>query len=372
MVVLVVLLLIGPGECFSQNQSIVELGIAVATSGKARDYGQAVVQGGQLAVDEINRRGGVLNHRLELVVFDNQSSAIHAREAALRAVYHKVVGVVGAVWSTHSLAMAPVFQKHGIPMISPGSTAPEVTQVGNFIFRACYTDDFQGKLMADFAFHELGHRRAAILSNISETYSQKLAQYFSSQFVFNGGEVVFEAGYKGLAIDFRSILKSLSVLAPEVVFIPGYSRDSGLIIKQAHTMGIKTIFLGGDAWETTVMEYAGAALEGSYFSTFWHPNLPYRRNREFITQFRLAHGQKEISAYAPHGYDAVWLFAAAMTKAKSLEPEKIRDALVATQGFEGATGQIDFNAYGDPIRKGASILQFRGGRWLFYKAYEPK
>lgn len=356
----------------SKQQMTVQLGVVVALSGKAQAYGEAVVQGAQLAVDEINGRGGVLNHTLSLVFFDNKSSAIHARNAALQAVYHKVTGVVGAVWSTHSLAMAPVFQKHGIPMISPGSTAPEVTQVGPYIFRVCYTDDFQGKLLADFAFHGNGCHRAAILSNIDETYSQRLSQYFSSQFIMNGGDVVFKAGYKGLAVDFHNILQTLKTIQPDVIFVPGYSRDSGLILKQARRMGIRSTFLGGDAWETTIMEYAGSALEGSYFSTFWHSRLPYQRNAQFIKQFESAYGKQEISAYAAHGYDAVMLFADAIARARSLDPDKIRDALAATHSFEGATGRIAFNAYGDPVRKGASILKFHNGRWQFYKAFEPK
>ncbi len=367
-----VLLIAWPTLGFSQNTTRAKLGIVVALSGKAQVYGQAVLQGAQLAVDEINRQGGVLNTPMTLIAIDNESSAIHAREAALEAVYQKVIGVVGAVWSTHSLAIAPVFQKYNIPMISPGSTAPEVTQIGDFIFRDCYTDDFQGKLMADFAFYSLDHRRVAILSNISETYSQRLAQYFSTHFKLNGGDVISEAGYMGRAVDFRDILTPLISLKPDAVFIPGYSRDSGLIIKQAHTMGIHTTFLGGDAWETTIKTYAGAALEGSYFSTFWHPSVPYPRNKAFLSRYRSTHGDQGISAYVPHAYDAVWLFAEAIKRAKSLDPKKIREALAATQGFEGATGRIAFNAYGDPVKKSASILQYSKGRWQFYKAYEPK
>lgn len=351
---------------------VVEIGVIVAQSGKAYDYGRAAIQGAQLAVDEINRLGGVMNHRLRLEIFDNQSTALYARQAAFKAVDHPVAGVVGSIWSTHSLAVAQVLQEHHIPMISPGSTAPEVTRTGSFIFRTCYTDDFQGKLMADFAYYSTGYRRAAVLTNISETYSKILARYFAVNFVSDGGKVVVEEGYKGSAIDFKDILLPIKSLHPEIIFIPGYSQDTGLIIKQARKLGLEAVFMGGDAWEMAVAEYAGSALEGSYFSTFWHPSVPYPRSRKFIALFRSAYGEGEISAYAPMAYDAVLLFADAIRRAKSTNPETIRHALAATRGFQGATGNYTFDDDGNPINKGASILKFDNGHWRFYKAFEPR
>jgi branched-chain amino acid transport system substrate-binding protein len=363
-------LLFGPTRLFA-DPPVIEIGVIVAQSGKADSYGRAAIEGAQLAADEINQSGGVLDHRLKLVIFDNQSTALYARQAAFKAVARHVSGVVGSIWSTHSLAVAAVLQAHHIPMISPGSTAPEVTRTGSYIFRTCYTDDFQGKLMADFAFRSTGYRHAAVLTNISETYSKILARYFSANFIANGGEIVYEAGYKGSAIDFQDILLPLKSLEPEMIFIPGYSRDSGLIIKQARKLGIKAVFMGGDAWETAVADYAGKALEGSYFSTFWHPRLPYKRNRKFMTLFKSAYGKGEISAYGPLAYDAIWLFADAIRRAKSTEPDLIRRQLAATRDFKGATGNYSFDAQGNPIDKGASILKFSNGCWVFYKAFEP-
>lgn len=361
-----------PAVTFAEKSINIPIGVIVAQSGKAREYGEAAIKGAQLAVDEINQMGGVLGRHLELVIFDNRSTALNARQAALKAVHRKVVAVVGAVWSTHSLAIAPVLQENGIPMISPGSTAPRVTRIGNYIYRTCYTDDFQGKLMADFAFQALGYRKAAVLTNFSETYSQTLAQYFSSHFESNGGDIVYQEGYKGSASDFRDILTPLKTHRPDMVFLPGYSRDSGLIMKQARNLGINTIFLGGDAWETAIADYARGALEGSYFSTFWHPGVPYARSHQFTARFRSVHGDGGISAYVPLAYDAVWLLVDAMKRSRSQTPQAIRDALAATRGFEGATGRFSFNADGDPVNKGASILQFSNGRWVFHKAFIPR
>lgn len=363
--------LLWPTTSLGSDYPLVKIGIIAAQSGKAKDYGHSAIRGAQLAVDEINAQGGVLHHRLKLIIFDNKSTPLYSKEAAAKAVDQKVVGVVGAVWSTHSLAAAPVLQKHRIPMISPGSTAPEVTQTGHYIFRTCYTDTFQGKLMADFANKSKRYERAAVLTNISESYSKVLARFFSVNFELNGGDVIFEGGYKSSATDYKDILLPLKALNPQVIFVPGYSQDSGLIVKQARNMGIDAIFMGGDAWETSIADYAGSALNGSYFSTFWHPNAPHQRNRQFMNLFKASHGQVEISAYVPLAYDAVWLLADAMQRSNSLDPKKIRAALAATHDYQGATGRFSFNASGDPINKGASILKYENDRWVFYKAFQP-
>jgi branched-chain amino acid transport system substrate-binding protein len=361
-----------PASALCGDLPAIEIGVIVAQRGKARDYGQAAIQGAQLAVDEINERGGVLHHRLRLVIFDNKSTALNSRQAATKAVRRGVVGVVGAVWSTHSLAIAPVLQHNRIPMISPGSTAPEVTQVGDYIFRTCYTDKFQGKLMADFAFQSLHDRRAAVLTNISEAYSETLSRYFSANFEALGGRIVYKGGYKGSAIDFEDILVPLINQKPEVIFVPGYTQDSGLIVKQARKLGIESVFMGGDAWETAIAQFAGPGLNGCYFSTFWHPDVLYPRNRAFLDRFNANYGEQKISAYIPLAYDAVWLLADAMRRGRSVAPENIRDALAATRGFQGATGTISFDANGDPINKGASIMKFEKDHWIFYKSFEPE
>jgi branched-chain amino acid transport system substrate-binding protein len=340
--------------------------------GKAETYGRAALQGARIAVEEINANGGVLNQELVLMLYDNQSTPLHAKQAALAAVEQNVTGVVGAIWSTHSLAVASVLQQAGVPMISPGSTAPEVTRVGDFIFRTCYTDDFQGSLMAEFAYQDLSTRKAAILTNISETYSQTLARYFADAFTREGGRVVFQGAYKGSAVDFGNQLGRMKRSKAQVVFIPGYSQDSGLLIKQAAAMGIRTTFIGGDAWDTHILDFAGPALEGSYCSTHWHPGVPYQRSDAFIGIFKKRFGNEPISPFAPLAYDAVCLFADAIGRAGDLDRHKIRDALAATRDYPGATGQITIDNHGDPMKKGASVITFTNGKWSFYKAFEPQ
>ncbi len=360
-----------PGITTANANQAIELAVIVAQSGKAEAYGRPAVQGARLALAEINNMGGLLGQPLALVFLDNQSTALNAKQMARQAIERDVIAVIGDIWSTHSMAVAPLLQKAGIPMISPGSTAPEVTRVGPYIFRTCYRDDFQGELMAGFALQAVGAQTAAVITNISETYSQTLAEYFVAAFSQKGGRVVYQGCYKGNAIDFKKIITPLKVMTPDVIFIPGYARDSGLLIKQASGLGVQSTFLGGDAWERSIADYAGGALEGSYFSTHWHPGAPYQRSRTFIARFYEAFGNQEISVIAPLTYDAVLILADAIRRAKSLDRQLIRNALAATKQFQGATGVITFDTNGDPVKKSASILKFEKGQWLFHKTFEP-
>ncbi|MFZ5572426.1 MAG: ABC transporter substrate-binding protein [Thermodesulfobacteriota bacterium] len=369
--VFLLLFLIPTEKLSAESGRPVTVAAILPQSGKAEAYGKAALQGARIAVEEINREGGLRGRPLVLIVLDSRSSPLHGKKMAEEAIQQDVTAVVGDLWSTHSLAIAPLLQQAGIPMITPGSTAPEVTRVGNYIFRSCYTDDFQGKLMADFAFRDIGVRTAAILTNISETYSQILAQYFAEAFIRQGGRILFQGGYKGSAVDFRELLAPVTESAPDVVFVPGYSRDSGLIIKQARAMGIHSVFMGGDAWEPEIQEYAGEALEGSFYSTHWHPDLPSQHSKAFIGAYRKACGSGEISSFAPLSYDAVRLLADAVRRSASPDRADIRNGLAATSGYAGVTGLFRFDADRNPIHKNAGILRFHQGNWQFHKAYSP-
>jgi branched-chain amino acid transport system substrate-binding protein len=301
---------------------------------------------------------------------DNQSSPIGATIAAEEAVRMGVTAVIGAHWSSHSLAMAPILQRAGIPMISPGSTNPEVTQTGDYVFRACFLDSFQGKAMARFAANELRARTAAVVRNIDEAYSVVLAEFFIGSFIQAGGQVLLDEGYRGKAIDFSKIIKKIQTLGPDVVYLPGYTRDSGLFIKQARDSGLKITFLGGDAWDE-IETYAGTALEGCYQSAPWHPEVPFPKS-EYLQTLYLQKYRKPIdNMSAPLAFDTVHLLADAIERAGSLDRNRIRDALSATSNFEGATGVISFDENGDPKSKEVIIIQFRNNRREFHSVIRP-
>ncbi len=339
-------------------------------TGIAASHNAPLVTMTKLAVTEINARGGLLGRRLELVIIDNQSTPIGATMAAKKAVELGVVAVIGAHWSSHSLAMAPILQKAGIPMISPGSTNPEVTLTGNFIFRACFLDSFQGMAMARFARDELKAESAVVLRNIDEAYSIMLADFFLDAFRKQGGTVLADLEYRGNAIDFQSAISRIKELAPDIVYLPGYTRDSGLMIKQARSMGISAIFLGGDAWDE-IEQFAGASIDGSYQSAPWHPEVPYQPSRELQRLYRRHFSAPITNLSAPLAYDAVNLLAEAIRRAGSADPARVRNALARLENFQGATGTFTFDDNGDPRNKKVIIIRFEDGNRTFYKAISP-
>lgn len=324
----------------------------------------------ELAVLEINAGGGLLGRPLELIRLDNQSTPIGATLAARKAVDLGVVAVIGAHWSSHSLAMAPILQQAGIPMISPGSTNPEVTRTGDYIFRACFLDSFQGMAMARFARDELKARTAVVLRNIDEAYSVMLADYFLNAFKALGGTIVADLEYRGNAIDFSSGIARIREIAPDIAYLPGYTRDSGLLIKQARSMGLKTVFLGGDAWDE-IEQFAGDSIEGSYQSAPWHPEVPFRRNRELQRLYRQKFNAPITNLSAPLAYDAVNLLAEAIRAGNSADRVSIRNQLAAIHDFEGATGTFTFDRNGDPENKKVIIIRFQDGARTFHKAVSP-
>ena len=255
-------------------------------------------------------------------------------------------------------------------MISPGSTNPGVTKDKNYIFRACFLDSFQGVAMAKFARDELHAKSAVILTNIDEDYSIMLGQFFRKAFKEAGGQILSEISYRGDATDFSANIRELIRLKPAVVYLPGYTRDSGLCIKQAAKMGFSTTFLGGDAWDE-IRKCAGSAINGSFQSTPWDPKVPFAESQKMKKLYYAAYGKEIENNSSPLAYDAVMILADAITRAGSIDRKAIREALASTHDFPGATGSITFDENGDPLRKGIIIIQFQDGKQTFKKLIVP-
>jgi branched-chain amino acid transport system substrate-binding protein len=356
-----------PGE-----EDPVLIGVIFSETGIAARHNKPLVEMIELAVDRINSKGGVLGRQIELLLLDNKSTPIGALEAASEAVAAHVTAVIGAHWSSHSLAMAPLLQKEGIPMISPGSTNPAVTMGRNYVFRACFIDSMQGMAMARFASQELKVKTTAVLHNIDEQYSIALADYFGRAFSAYGGKVVHDAGYRGDATDFSAIIKQLLVIQPEAVYIPGYTRDTALFMKQARRMGLKATFLGGDGWDL-LGNLITDAVEGSYQTVAWHPDVPYPESRVMQELYMERHDNAEIqNLTTPLAYDAVMLLVDAIRRAGATEPARVRAALAATRDFPGATGPITFDDNGDPVGKEIIIVKYLHGTTVFTAAVKPQ
>jgi branched-chain amino acid transport system substrate-binding protein len=362
-----------PGRPATAGPPPIRVALVLALSGIAADDNRPAIDAARLAVEEINAAGGAAGSSLELMLIDNLSTPIGAKMAAEKAIEMEAAAVVGALWSSHALPMAQVLQKAAVPMITPTASMPEITRVGDYIFRACFTDSFQGLVMARFSFHDLGVRRAVVLYNVNEAYSQNLSEHFALNFDRLGGQLLGRLGYKGSAADFSPQIALLKALQPQAVFLPGYTRDSGLLIRQARKMGIEAIFLGGDSWGAHIHEIVGPEWMGeAYFSTFWHPEVPFPRNDHLKRAYRDRYGTGAFDDMRiPLTYDAFMLLAEAIGRAGSGERRAIRAALAETRHFQGATGTITFDPNGDPVDKEASISRFDHGHWRFLKSVAP-
>lgn len=328
----------------------------------------------KLAADKINAAGGVLGRALEVVEFDTMSTPLGARQAALDAVKAGVVAVVGPSWSSQAMAMGTVLQQAGILMLGATTTAPEVTGVGDYIFRVCYTDELQAAVLARFARQDLGAARAVVVTIAGDVYSEGLSTGFSTHFTELGGTVIRQVRYLQDAMDFTAQVEAVRQEAPDLVFVAGYTRDSGLLLKQSRGAGLDMPFLGGDGW--TALEhypYLDPAKGENYYVSHWHPGDDSLVSREFVGLLHQEFGPNAlnmIDAGNANAYDALCLLADAIRRAGSAEPTAIRDALAATDGFQGVTGTISFKGSRDPV-KPMVVLRITPDAVQFVKKVEP-
>lgn len=327
----------------------VRLGVVAARTGEAASSNQALFIAARFAVDELNAAGGLLGRPVEILEYDNLSTALGSHTAARSAAADQVAAVIGASWSEHSQAMAEVLQAAGIPMITPISTNPKVTEVGNYIFRACITDSFQGKVMARFARQDLNATTAVTLANVSRAYSTELAQVFEETFTRLGGLFLGRGVYTLDTANYGGILATVQAADPDVLYVPGDYRDSSFIIKEARDRGLRATILGADAFGMRLYDYIGAAAEGCYYTTHWRRDSPLPASRAFVARYEAVHGEIRQTTI-PLTYDAVMLWADAVRRAGTFAPAAVRDALAATRRFPGVSGSITFDASRNPTK----------------------
>jgi branched-chain amino acid transport system substrate-binding protein len=282
-----------------------------------------------------------------------------------------VVAVLGEVASSNSLAAAPICQTNKIPMISPSSTNPEVTKKGDYIFRMCYTDPYQGKALADFAVDNLHIKRAAILRDTKSDYSQGLSQFFKEEFLKKGGTIVIDQSYTNGDSDFRSQLTAIKAANPDIIFAPGYYNDIGQIAVQSRDLGMKQPLVGGDGWESPkLFEIGGKSLDGSYYSNHYHSEDPAPEVRTFKEKYKERYGANP-DALAALGYDAMKVLADSIKRAGKAEPAAIRDAIAATKGMKVVTGTINMGSDRNPIDKKLAVLKIGNGTTTLAATVDP-
>lgn len=346
----------------------IKVGHFASLTGDTATFGQSTDRGIRMAVEEINAKGGVLGRPIEVVSEDDRSVTEEARTAAQKLIQRdEVVALIGEVASSRSLAAAPEAQRAGVPMISPASTNPKVTEVGDYVFRTCFIDPFQGAVMARFAFDELGARKVAILFDFKQDYSVGLADFFRATFQQLGGQIVADERYTSGDIEFRAQLTTIRAATPDAIFVPGYYTELGLIAKQARELGIEVPLLGGDGWDSAkTLEIGGAAVEGDYFSNHYAADSDSPKVQDFVRRYEAKYGSKP-DAMAALGYDAAGILADAIARAGDTAGPKLRDAIAATKDYDGVTGRITIDPQRN-ARKDAVVLKIEGGQFRFYRS----
>ena len=310
------------------------------------------VAGVELWRDDVNARGGLLGKKVEFVVYDDRSDPATAARLYERLITNdKVKAILGEVASSRSLEAAPICQQSQIPMISPASTNPAVTQVGDYIFRACFTDPFQGAALANFATQELKATTVAMLTDLKSDYSKGLAKCFKDKCLANGGTLVTELDYNGGDKDFKAQLTTIKNSDPQAVFVPGYYTDVALIAIQAKQVGLTAPLFGGDGWESSVLLDIGKeSMNGNYFSTHCAADQGTPKMTAFVEADKKRFGGKVPDAMAVLGYDSAYLLADAIKRAGTTEGPALRDAIAATKDFEGVSGKFSLDANRDAVK----------------------
>ncbi len=319
------------------------VGMYGSLTGDGASFGQSSKEGTELGVEEINTAGGLLGGRkFRLLIEDDQSKPEEASNAVTKLISQdKVVAVLGEVASRRSLAAAPIAQKFQIPMITPSSTNERVTEVGDYIFRVCFIDPFQGEVLAKFAFNDLKAKKVAILKDIQQDYSVGLTDSIASHFKALGGEVLDPVSYTSGDSDFKAILTQVRSQKPAAVFVTGYYPEAAIITRQARELGMTMPILGGDGWVGDALKNGREALNNTYISNHYSADNPDPLVQTFVKSYR-ARYNREPDAIAALAYDAVKVLADSMTRAGSTEGPKVRNAL-ASADLPGVTGRLKMN-----------------------------
>jgi branched-chain amino acid transport system substrate-binding protein len=347
-------------QCTKKNENEIPVGHFGSMTGGEATFGKSTDQGIQLAVEEINAAGGIKGKKIKLITMDDQGKSDEAVAVVKRLIEReKVVAILGEVASGRSKAAAPTAQASKIPMVSPSSTNPEVTQVGNYIFRTCFIDPFQGFVMAKFATENLKLKKVAILRDVKSDYSVGLGDVFAAKFKELGGTIVADVSYQSLDVDFKAQLTQIKSKAPDGIFVPGYYTEVGLIARQARELGITAPLMGGDGWDSPKLSEIGQkAIEGGYFSNHYSNESTDPIAVEFLKKFQAKFGTSADGLSAA-GYDAAKILFTAMANASEPKPELIRDELAKIKDYAGVTGKITMDSNRNAV-KSAVVVQVKG------------
>ncbi len=364
---LLALSVVGP----TVGQETIKIGEFGSLTGDNASYGISQNNAVQMAIQEINDGGGILGKKADLIVEDNQTKPGETTTIVRKLISQDhVAAILGEVASSKTLEAAPVCQQSKIPLLATGATNPRVTQTGDYVFRVCFTDDFQAVVIARFILENLAKKKVAFLTDVKQDYSVGLTNIAKTYLAEHGAQVVKEQSYSSGDKDFRAQLTDLKAANPDVVVITGYYPEASLVAKQARQFGLKSTFVGGDGWDgSSLIPVGGKAIEGAYFSNHFSVDDSSPAVQDFVTKYKQKYHTLP-DAFAALSYDATNLLADAIKRAGGTDPEKVRDAIADTKDFPGVSGKITINPERNAT-KSAVILTIKDGAVHFYKTIEP-
>lgn len=359
-----------------EGSKVIKIGANLELSGGVASYGQSIKEGIELAIDEINK-DGIDGKKLKLVPVDNKSDAAEATNGAIKLINQdKVAAIIGSATSTNTLAQVQIANENKVPLITPTGTNPTVTvkdgKLNDFVFRTCFIDPFQGTVAANFASKELNVKNAAVLIDSSSDYAKGLAASFKAAFTKNGGKVVSEEAYVAKDTDFHATLTRIKSSKPDLVFLPGYYEEVGLIVKQARELGLTVPFIGGDGWDSPkLIELGGKdALNNTFITNHYSSSDSDQKVQDFVKAFKDKYDGKSPDAFNALGYDSAYFLADAIKRAGSTDAKQIQKALAETDGLSLVSGTLKLDKNHDPI-KSAVILEYKDGEQTFKTKVNP-
>ncbi|WP_298980903.1 ABC transporter substrate-binding protein [Caldilinea sp.] len=365
-----------PAQEAAPAAGAIKIGALYGVTGGMASIDGPGLNGFKLAAKQINEAGGINGQMIEVIAIDGKSDQTATTSAATELIeVHKVVAIGGLNDSTFALAAGPIAQAAGIPFVTAGATLPALPeQIGDYFFMAPFGDDAQAYAIADYAFNELGARTAYMLVDQAYDFTTALARFFKERWEANGGTIVLEDTYNSGDTDFSAQIARVKALdpQPDVLFISAIPNEAGITTKQFREAGLTQPIISGDGFDTPLIgEVAGELADDVYFST--HASLDNEAEivQSFVAAYEAEYGRRPENAFAALGYDTMNLIADAIRRAGSTEPAAIRDALAATQGFQGVTGVISYpEGQRKPI-KSVTIIQVQDGVYSFVTEIQP-
>jgi branched-chain amino acid transport system substrate-binding protein len=338
------------------------VGAYLSMTGSMATFGESSKRGAEIAVEEANAHGGVLGRKVQLVVVDDQGKAEEVGNAVLRLIdVDGAVAIMGEVASTLSLVAGRIAQRRKVPMVSPSSTNTQVTMVGDYVFRVCFLDPFQGYAMARFARDRLKISKVAILKDVRNDYSIGLADAFQKAFIRLGGTITDIESYSAGDTEFSAQLTKIKPSQPQGLYVPGYYTEVGGVARQARRLGIEAPLMGGDGWESPeLLKIGGADIVGSYYSNHFAHDLPSARAKQFITAYGAKYDEA-APALAALGYDATLAILDAVRRAGSTNPKAVRDALATTTELDAVTGKLTLDTNRNPVKPAVVVRVTEAG-----------